>query len=147
MADDGVRLLARGATVVLADGIPRQLILDMEALEVIEERMGSLSAYSEGLALRLRSKLITAVRTGLIAGFSHLEDEIRPSPKAVAALMRWDDITKYVAALDEAWVQGIPSARNGTQSKASGAARSSRGRTSSDASQSTTAEAAASSGA
>lgn len=148
MATDGLRLLARGAAVVLKDGVERRLILDMEALAVIEERMGSLSAYSEGLNRAFRGKRVTSTLAGLEAGLSHLRDDYGVpafSRKRVAALMEFGKLDQYIAALDDAWAAHLPVKQAGNQSKGSGRARSSRGKNSSGEQPSTTAEAKASS--
>lgn len=149
MSSDGLKLLAPGVSVTLKDGVPRPLVIDMEALVVIEERLGSLSAYSEGLNRSLRGKHITAILAGLIAGLSHLRDDLgRPAFPAhrVSALMDFYALEEYVRALDEAWGQAMPS-KDTPRGKDSGRARGSRGKRSTGEQPSITAAATTSSGA
>jgi len=148
VSSDGVKLLARGSLVTLADDVPRQLILDMEALAVIEDRVGSISAYRAGLVLGFRGKVLKSVQAGLIAGLSHLEGKAALSPQRIVRLMKWDDIQAYIDALEAAWDEAIPVAKEPTSTgKDSGAASIYPGQSSTDESPSTMAAAAASSGA
>lgn len=151
MSSDGTKLLARGATVTLADGVPRQLILDLEALVVIEERVGSLVEYSEGLLNGVRGKVIRSLLAGLVGGLSHLKGEQALTPQQISQLVKikaWKDLQVYIDVLDEAWAEHLPTSKtNGSRpGKGSGAAKSSHGRNSSGASPSTTAAAKVSSG-
>lgn len=149
MATEGIRLLADGAPVTLKDGTQRRLILDMEALAVIEERMGSLSAYVEGLQRGFRGKHVSAVLAGLEAALRHYRDP-RGDPeftrRRIASLVYFDRLTTYADALDQAWDEGIPMAEPRGKAAASKKARRSRGQNSSDGSRSTTAAALGSSG-
>ena len=149
VSSDGTKLLARGATVILADGVPRKLILDMEALVVIEERVGSLSAYSEGLQRGFRGKVIKSVLAGLIGGLAHLEAPSALSPRQISHLMKYQDVQVYIDALDAAWAENVPTIKNNgqTSGKGSGVASSSRGRKSTGGSRSSTAAVTATSGA
>lgn len=151
VSSDGTKLLARGVTVILADGVPRQLILDMEALVVIEERVGSLVEYNEGLLHGVRGKVIRSLLAGLVGGLSHLEGEEALSSRQISRLVKiekWPDLQGYIDVLDEAWAEHLPSSKKGqAPGKGSGAASSSRGRKSTGASRSTTAAATGSSGA
>jgi hypothetical protein len=144
VSTDGAKLLARGTIVVLKDGVARRLILDMEALVVIEERTGSLSAYHSGLLLGSRGKVIKSVLAGLVGGLSHLEGKQALSAKQVSQLMVYDDIQAYINALDAAWTEAMPTT-SVARGKGSGAASTSRGRKSTAASRSTTDAAIASS--
>lgn len=142
MASDGAKLLARGSEVVLADGVPRRLILDMEALLVIEERVGSISAYRTGLILGFRGKVLKSVLAGLIGGLAHLQGEAALTPQQITGLMRGGnkDVQSYIDALDAAWDEAIPlPTPKATPGKGSGAASTSPGPSSSGASRSTTA--------
>lgn len=133
MATDGEKLLAEGATVTLKDGVPRRLVLDMEALVVIEARMGSLSAYQEGLLYGFKGKAVTSILAGLVAGFRHLEGKAAISPARVAELMEYPKLQEYLTALDDAWDADVaPPAANASgevvPGKDSGVASTSRGR-------------------
>jgi hypothetical protein len=144
-----MKLLAPGVEVTLKDGVPRRLILDMEAIVVIEERLGSLSAYLDGLNRGFRGKHVTSILAGLVAGLSHLRDDLdRPAYPArrVSALMDFQSIKLYATALDEAWAQHMPT-KDTSRGKDSGRASSSRGKRSTGEPPSHTAEAHASSGA
>lgn len=150
MASDGAKLHAVGATVLLADGRPRQLIFDMEALLLIENQAGSLQDYTLGLQQGFRGKVLRSVLAGLTGGLAHYraKDKGRDglTTLEISRLLVFDDIQKYIDALDAAWEEGLPSAGK-TPGKDSGAASSSRGRRSTAGSRLTTHAASASSGA
>lgn len=141
MSSDGERLLARGATVILTDDVPRRVILDMEAMVMIEDICGSLTAYTDGLESSYKGKLVKSVVAGLTGGLSHrIGPEAMPRTK-VTRLMRMADMQSYIHALDAAWEEAVPTTTKGkpnTSLKGSGAASSSRGKNSGGASPSTT---------
>jgi len=150
MSSNGTRLLAAGIEVTLKDGVPRRLIIDMEALAVIEERIGSLSAYVEGLRRDVRGRMVSSVLAGLEAGLRHLRDpngEPAFNRKRVAQLMEFDHLTDYVVALDKAWDEGVPMSEEASaEGKASSRARRSPGQSSTGERPSPTDGATASSG-
>lgn len=102
----------RSPVVTLADGVARKLVFDIEALVVIEDLTGSLSAYSEGLVRGLRGRAMKSVRAGLIAGLSYLQGQEALTPYRITQMMRFDDLKDYIEALDAAWAEMMPKETN-----------------------------------
>lgn len=116
MASEPVRLLAKGVPVVLADGEEYRLIVDLEALCVIEDEAGSLLSFLDSRNKGYAGKKVKAIRIGLHAALSHTGMSAKKidtliDHRSLEALQRYDD------ALGEALNQGLPDA---TEAPASG---------------------------
>jgi hypothetical protein len=145
MTSEASKLRPQGTTVILADGKERRVMFDMECMAIIEEMVGSISAYNEGLVRGMKAKALKSIIAGLVGGFAHYEGEHAMSRAKVVRLMEWKNLQQYVDALDAAWDEGVPGA--GAPGKGSRQAKGSRGRRSTAASPSTTGGANESSGA
>lgn len=105
-------VLARGVEVTLADGQPRRLIFDLDALEVIEAEWGSLGDFAAALHRavdrRFRANLVKVVRSGVHASLSHLQLPLAQ----LRLLVGFEEVNNpdVLAAVAEAWLEGVPMA-------------------------------------
>ena len=115
---DATRLRGDGQPITMVDGTTETLIFDFDALCEIEELCGSLSAFTSNLTAGGRGQILNTVAKGVSAGLRHL-----PKPPTVADVRRRLDSRlsrEYVDALDTAFYDAMPTAREGDGDEAEG---------------------------
>ncbi len=108
---EGPKLLARGRIIVLG-GSPVPLKFDNEAIEILEERWGSINGFAQELQKGGDGKMFTCI-------FSAISACVRDLPGGVKArdLIDLQRFPEYATAIMEAFQEAMP---NVGQEEASG---------------------------
>jgi hypothetical protein len=109
MATEAKRVLALPAQVEIG-GSTQRLIFDYEALELIEDEFGSLSAAEDAVIRGYGSRLLKLVRVAFTGGLRHA----RMPPNVVLEMLQppihEEQLRAYREAIREAWNTAFPQA-------------------------------------
>lgn len=100
--DEGPKLVAKGATVVLG-GSPVKIRFDNRALVEIERRWGSIAAYGAELQKGEQGRMFTCIQDGLVAGVRGLPPGIEPEDLIDPARA-----LEYIEAISTAFQEAMP---------------------------------------
>jgi hypothetical protein len=127
---DGNRILARGAPITLR-GQPYQVILDFEALELIEREFGGLDVFVDRLrAEGWKAERLKTIRVGMTAGLLHTkprEQDLESFKVEVRQLLEPRELADYLEAITLAIAEAFPVPTNGESPKEVGSSSNSPG--------------------
>ncbi len=127
---DADRLFARGAPVTLR-GQPYRVILDFEALELIEKEFASLDVFVDKLRSEgWKGERLKTIRIGMTAGLLHTKpasQTFEDFTAEVRKLLEPRELASYLEALTLAIAEAFPVPTNGAAPKVQGSLSNSPG--------------------
>jgi hypothetical protein len=128
---EGARVIGAGVPITIG-GEEHRLFFGFPALEIIEDELGGLLEFTNGLNGGYRSKRFKSIRVGLQAGLAHeglTRKDLDDLTGALHASLQegFEAIDTVHRAICEAFDQSIPPPKAKRPSKASGREKGSRG--------------------